>query len=97
MEEDIVEYDIFAQKARALFERKNRDYGKSWEAWRLTTFYDMLFSKIRRILQLSEISYQRQVEESIEDTLIDIINYCILALVKTRRIKKAEGDEVQDV
>ena len=71
------------------FMKKNADYGDSFS--KLRDKYDQaimirLWDKINRLDQLIKGADQKVVEESIEDTLLDLANYAIMEVVE-RRIK----------
>lgn len=68
--------------AADLVERKNSDYGNSYSTirkkWGPVAFHVRIADKLARIEQLSR--YEAKVDESILDTLRDIIGYCILEI-----------------
>ena len=68
---------------RDLFIRKNKDYGNSFEDFKLIGIIVRLNDKINRICTLLEKrSTGPQVnDEAIEDTINDLYNYGILALM----------------
>lgn len=95
--EDERDYDRVAAALRGVFRRKNRDYGSSWEMWRMSTFIDMIRSKAHRLIQLEKMQQegtQSSVDESLEDTWADIANYAILALMKSHRLEKSQNNMV---
>jgi len=66
----------------SLFERKNADYGNSFEDFELIGIIVRLNDKINRILNLGDADPQIiQVDEKIEDTINDLYNYCIIGLM----------------
>ena len=56
------------------------NYGPSWSIFRPKTITDQIFIKILRIRSL-ESGVQPQVDESIQDDYIAIINYGIIAIM----------------
>ncbi len=67
--------------------RKNSDYGDSFA--RLRNEYDnailiRIFDKYSRLKTLIQGTEQKVHDENIEDTLIDLANYCILELVERK-------------
>lgn len=70
-----------------LYERKNNDYGDSFGKLRkeipgaiLVRIYD----KYSRLKTLLEGTDQLVKDESIDDTLVDLANYCIMELVERK-------------
>lgn len=67
----------------SLADKKNRAYGnKAWELMLFSSVIDMLLVKVLRIRSLLEMD--EKLFESIEDSLLDIINYAVIALIKLR-------------
>lgn len=74
------------------FIRKNHDYGNSFfdslnEEEDLGPARYAIGNKWRRFKQLS-MSGDALVDESIEDTLLDMANYCVMSLIWYRANKK---------
>ena len=74
--------------------KKNTDYGSSFfknmEKWGMTSFFIRLDDKIGR---LESIERRQKIEvssESVEDTINDIIGYCLLL---KHYLNKGFGDE----
>ena len=67
---------------------KNHDYGKS--IWRspilnpnlspLDGLWSRMSDKVERLIQLNQV--EAQVDESIEDTIMDLAGYCILYMAR---------------
>lgn len=78
----------------ALLEQKNNDYGNSatqtYEEYGDVAFFIRISDKINRLKSLTINNKTQEVkDESIEDTIKDIIGYCLLYL----EWKTGEGDE----
>lgn len=76
-----------------IYERKNHDYGDSFAKLRneipnaiLVRIYDK-YSRLKTLMQGAE---QKVNDESIDDTLMDLANYCILELIE-RRLQNDKG------
>lgn len=67
-----------------LLERKNKDYGNSFdktiEEYGMTAYFLRIEDKLSRLKNLSKDNQKPLVDESIEDTLKDIAGYSILML-----------------
>lgn len=67
---------------RILFEKKNKDYGNSFEDFAILGIIVRLNDKINRILNLSKSETREVVvDERIEDTINDLYNYCMIGLI----------------
>lgn len=81
--EAIVEaYDREGKKACDLMLAKNHDYGEVWREMWLSSYTDLILSKLLRIRQIIENDGKTEVSEGIASNLQDIINYSIFALIK---------------
>jgi hypothetical protein len=87
------QYDEVLARARAVFAAKNRDYGDSWRLLRVKSITDQIWVKVRRIRQLEEMPDAPQVPEGVETEYLDILNYCVMALIKLAE----GGDDIESV
>ena len=72
-------------KAADTYERKNADYGDSFAKTRdliPNAILVRLHDKLNRLTSLMLKGDQRVADESIEDTMLDMANYCIMELVE---------------
>jgi hypothetical protein len=76
-----IEYRQVISFCKALFDKKNKDYGTSWRILRLPSLTDQIFIKAQRIRSIQDKGAQR-IEDGIEGEFIGIINYCIIALIQ---------------
>ena len=72
-----------------LYIRKNRDYGSSvtdtYEKFGLTSFLVRLSDKLNRVTNLTLNNKDNLVQdEKVQDTLMDLANYSILALIELK-------------
>ena len=76
-----------------LYKRKNADYGnsvaKTFDEYGLVSFLVRIEDKLNRVSTLTKkSSTEQQVkDEKIEDTLLDLANYSIMALIELDRAK----------
>ena len=75
-------YDEQYQIIKNLFVTKNHDYGEAWRDMRITSFTDLILSKLHRIKQMEENKGQTIMSEGIDANYMDIVNYAIFALIK---------------
>ncbi|WP_395784008.1 DUF1599 domain-containing protein [Aquirufa sp.] len=76
-----IEYRQVIAYCKALFDKKNKDYGTSWRILRLPSLTDQIFIKAQRIRSIQDKGLQK-IEDGIEGEFIGIINYCIIALIQ---------------
>ena len=78
-----------------LYKAKNSDYGNSvhrtYEEFGLTSYLVRLSDKLNRAKTLSKKEALVQ-DEKIQDTLLDLANYSILALIELEK-DKGEGND----
>lgn len=74
-------YDKHAQKAKALMEMKNHDYGEAWRDMRVSTFTDMMLMRVLRIRQIENNQGKTLASEGVEANYYDMINYAVFALI----------------
>ena len=78
-----------------LFERKNHDYGDSFHQTFLEEGWPMvrirLSDKLNRVKALTRGDSQQVKDESLRDTLLDLANYAILAVMEMDRRERDES------
>lgn len=83
-----------------LYQRKQSDYGdsagKTFDEYGLVSFLVRIEDKLNRVSTLAKkSSTEQQVkDEKIEDTLIDLANYSIMALIELDRVKSELTSEM---
>ncbi len=77
-------YDDLLAQTRELMLAKNHDYGEAWREMRVSSFTDIILTKIMRIKQIEDHSGATLVSEGVDANYKDIINYSIFALIKLR-------------
>lgn len=91
-------FDEILEEMKDLYTRKNRDYGnsftKSFKAFGLTSPIIRLSDKLERLKSLNDGKMALVEDESIEDTLIDLANYAVMALIEIRDFKEKTDAEV---
>ncbi|MBO7141479.1 MAG: DUF1599 domain-containing protein [Prevotella sp.] len=81
-DEALVLYDRHAQEALELMKRKNHDYDEAWRNMRVSSYTDLILTKIERIKEIENLGGQTLVSEGVDSNLMDIINYSVFALIK---------------
>jgi len=86
-------WDLKPEQAEQLFEEqvhfvrqimiaKNHDYGEAWRDMRVSSFTDLILTKILRIKQIEDNEGVTLVSEGLDGHYTDIVNYSIFALIR---------------
>jgi transcription initiation factor TFIIIB Brf1 subunit/transcription initiation factor TFIIB len=75
------QYRRVIAQCKALFDKKNQDYGPAWRILRLPSITDQIFIKAQRIRSIQDKGTQK-IGDSIASEFVGIINYCIMALIQ---------------
>ena len=88
----IEKHQEILNQIRTLYINKNHDYGDSvhdtYEKYGLVSFLVRLEDKLNRARTLYQKNEIKVTDEKLEDTLLDLANYAILAVLE---MKKEEG------
>jgi hypothetical protein len=83
-------FDHYLDKCRAIFIKKNSDYGPSWRVLRPASLTDQILIKISRVRSIDEKGHQK-VDDPLEGEFSGLINYSIMALIQLLK-----GAELED-
>jgi len=75
------EYQEITADCRAIFVKKNADYGTSWRLFRPSSLTDQLYIKAQRIRNIEE-SGQNAVGDDLRGEFMGLVNYGLIALVQ---------------
>jgi len=75
-------FDKHSNKARALMQDKNHDYGEAWRDMRVSSLTDLILMKLLRIKQIEDHKGQTIISEGIDANYYDLMNYAIFALIR---------------
>ena len=78
-------YDHYAEQCVELMIRKNHDYGEAWRDMRVSSYTDMILTKIERIKEIEDKDGVTTVSEVIGSNYMDIINYATFGVIKLTR------------
>ena len=82
-------YDAHAKEALELMKRKNHDYDEAWRGMRVSSYTDLILTKIERIKEIENLQGATLVSEGIDANYMDIINYAVFGVIKLSE----EGNE----
>lgn len=75
-------YDGQRRDITDLMLAKNHDYGEAWRDMRISSYTDMILTKLHRVKQIEENDGQTEVSEGVDGHYRDIVNYALFALIK---------------
>ena len=78
-------YDRYAKEALELMKRKNHDYDEAWRDMRVSSYTDLILTKIERIKEIEDLGGATLVSEGIDANYMDIINYAVFGLIKLEK------------
>lgn len=81
-EEAINLYDGYAKQAFNLMLKKNHDYGEAWRSMRVSSFTDIILTKIERCKEIEDLGGKTIVSEGVDSNYMDIINYSVFGVIK---------------
>lgn len=82
IEEAMQHYDRHAEEALQLMTRKNHDYGEAWRDMRVSSYTDLILTKILRVKEIEDHEGATLVSEGIASNYLDIINYAVFGVIK---------------
>ena len=75
-------YDKYINKTKTLMIAKNTDYGEAWRDMRISSYTDLILTKIQRTKEIENHDGETLVSEGIDANYQDMINYSVFALIK---------------
>lgn len=82
-------YDHYAAEALELMIRKNHDYDEAWRSMRVSSYTDLILTKIERIKEIEDLHGQVLVSEGIGANYMDVINYAVFGAIKLKESEQA--------
>ena len=61
---------------------KNHDYDEAWRLMRVSSYTDIILSKLQRTKQIEDHNGKTIISEGIDANYMDMINYALFALIK---------------
>lgn len=81
-DEALTLYDKHADEALQLMKRKNHDYDEAWRAMRVSSYTDLILTKIQRVKEIEDLGGETRVSEGVDGNYMDIINYAVFGAIK---------------
>ena len=86
---DVAEFEKITKKMFDTYKKKNADYGNSFDdlfdEFGMTSALIRMKDKYNRLKSITEKKDIQVKDESVEDTPLDLANYCILTILKLRK------------
>lgn len=92
MSEDqaIALYDKHMKVTKELMYAKNHDYDEAWRSMRISSYTDLILTKIYRTKQIEENKGKTIVSEGVDANYMDMINYSLFGLIKLEYPEKED-------
>ena len=75
-------YDRFLTDTKELMYAKNHDYDEAWRLMRISSYTDLILTKLNRIKVIENNNGKVSFSEGIDTNYQDIINYALFGLIK---------------
>ncbi|MDE5812147.1 MAG: DUF1599 domain-containing protein [Muribaculaceae bacterium] len=75
-------YDSLMGETRALMLKKNHDYDEIWRKMRVSSYTDIILTKLMRIKEIEDNDGSTKISEGVDSNVMDIINYAMFAIIK---------------
>ncbi|MCM1449067.1 MAG: DUF1599 domain-containing protein [Clostridiales bacterium] len=75
-------YDGYMARTRALMLAKNHDYDEAWRLMRVSSYTDLILTKLMRTKEIEDHDGATQVSEGIDANYMDMINYAVFGIIK---------------
>ena len=83
-EEALALYRQYANDALQLMLKKNHDYDEAWRTMRVSSYTDLILTKLQRIKEMEDLEGDTLVSEGIDANYMDIINYAVFGAIKLK-------------
>lgn len=81
-EEALALYDKQMKVTTELMYAKNHDYDEAWRMMRISSYTDLILTKLLRTKQIEDNMGKTLVSEGIDANYMDMINYALFGLIK---------------
>lgn len=75
-------YDKYLNMTIELMNAKNHDYDEAWRSMRISSYTDLILTKIYRTKEIEENEGVTIASEGIDANYMDMINYALFGLIK---------------
>ena len=89
-DEALALYDKYMTQTKTLMYAKNHDYDEAWRSMRISSYTDLILTKVCRTKQIEDNEGKTLVSEGVDANYMDMINYSLFGLIK---IEYGEQDD----
>ncbi|MDR2042338.1 MAG: DUF1599 domain-containing protein [Tannerella sp.] len=82
VDEALALYDKYITQTKELMFAKNHDYDEAWRNMRISSYTDLILTKIHRVKQIENHEGHTLVSEGVDANYMDMINYALFGLIK---------------
>lgn len=75
-------YDEYMRVTRDLMLRKNHDYDEIWRKMRVSSYTDLILTKLMRVKEIEDNDGSTIISEGIDSNYMDVINYAMFGIIK---------------
>lgn len=75
-------YDTHITETKELMYAKNHDYDEAWRSMRISSYTDLILTKLYRTKQIESNEGKTIISEGVDANYMDMINYALFALIK---------------
>lgn len=75
-------YDKYMDMTRTLMLAKNHDYDEAWRLMRVSSYTDLILTKLMRTKEIEDNHGETLVSEGIDANYMDMINYAVFGIIK---------------
>ena len=75
-------YDHYVRTALERMLRKNHDYDEAWRSMRVSSYTDLILTKLQRVKEREDLHGDTYVSEGVDANYMDIINYAVFGAIK---------------
>ncbi|MDE5635128.1 MAG: DUF1599 domain-containing protein [Muribaculaceae bacterium] len=90
VDQAVAMYDGWMSKTRTLMLAKNHDYDEAWRLMRVSSYTDLILTKLMRTKEIEDNNGATVVSEGIDANYMDMINYAIFGIIKLTEQGEAE-------
>ncbi|NLT02367.1 MAG: DUF1599 domain-containing protein [Bacteroidales bacterium] len=81
-EEALAAYDEKVAMAKSLMLDKNSDYDEIWRQMRVSSYTDLILTKLNRTKQMEDLDGNTLISEGVDANYLDMMNYALFGLIR---------------
>ncbi|MDR1524699.1 MAG: DUF1599 domain-containing protein [Tannerella sp.] len=82
VEDAIKRYDRLINATKELMYAKNHDYDEAWRLMRVSSYTDLILTKLNRVKEIENNEGKVVISEGIDSNYKDMVNYALFGLIK---------------